>query len=297
MIQLRLRKCLVWIGVAATSLTAIAARAQKQQSAPFGPAPILVTVQETIQPGQEALHARLEADYAVAMNAAQAKQYYLGMDEISGSAQSMFLSGYSSLQEMADVHDNDATVIGDKLDHLETEHNATLLGTDTSIWRLRPDLSNPSPESLGSMRFMELIHIHAKLGHDAEVSSVLRKVGDAWVQTDPNFHYSVYQQIFGNAKDNSILIIIPVKSLDAIDKHQSLVPQYLKNMGEELHKHMLEVRSTDYNSVESNLYVFAPSMSRLPESWTKDDADFWNPKPVTTVPASKPTSAKPASPR
>ncbi|MGC9200137.1 MAG: hypothetical protein ACP5E5_14590, partial [Acidobacteriaceae bacterium] len=113
MIQLRLRKPFVWIGVGAASLTVLAARAQKQQSAPFGPAPILVTVQETIQPGQEALHARLEADYTVAMNAAHAAQYYLGMGEISGSAHAIFLSGYSSLQEMADVHDNDATIIGD----------------------------------------------------------------------------------------------------------------------------------------------------------------------------------------
>jgi hypothetical protein len=28
-------------------------------------------------------------------------------------------------------------------------------------------------------------------------------------------------------------------------------------------------------------------MSRLPESWTKDDLEFWKPKPTVAVPAKK----------
>ncbi len=292
--QVRVRKCFVWIGVAAVGLTAIAARAQEHAPLPSGPAPILVTVRETPKPGQEFTHAKLEAEIAADLDSAKAKEYYLGMGAISGSEDLMFLSGYASLQEMADVHDNDDTIIGDKLDTLEAEHSATLAKTETSIWRLRPDLSNPQPESLGSMRFMDVVQIHVKLGHDTEFSDVIRKTGDVWAQTDPNFHYMVYQQIFGNGKDNSFLILIPVKALSDIDRHQSLAEQYLKNMGEQVHKHILGIVSSDYDSVQSNLYVFTPSMSRLPDSWTQNDMSFWHPEPLTSTPAKKPLTTAPA---
>lgn len=294
MVQFRLRKCVVWLGVAAAGMTAVAACAQEHGPAPNGPAPILVTVREMVKPEAAAAHASLEAEYAAAMDAAKAKQYYLGMGEISGSAESMFLSGYSSLEEMADVHDYDETMIGDKLDGLEADHNATLLGTETSIWRLRPELSNPSPENLAKMRFMDLIRIHVKLGHDTEFAEVTKQIGEGWMKTDPDFHYVIYQQIFGNTKDDSFLVAIPIKSLADLDKHQSLAAEYQKGVGDEIHKHILAIESADYNSIESNLYVFTPSMSRLPESWTKDDLDFWKPKPVATqaVPAKKAGSGK-----
>ena len=290
MIQLRLRKYFVWIGVAAAGLTVTAAHAQQQGPPPSGPAPILVTVREMPKPGEEATHAKLEAEYATAMDADKAKQYYLGMGEISGSEQTMFLSGYASLEEMQAVHDYDDALIGDKLDSLEAEHNATLLGSKTAIWRLRPDLSNPEPESLGTMRFMDLIQIHVKLGHDTEFSDVIRKTGEIWIQTDPSFHFTIYQEIFGNSKDDTFLIVFPVKSLADLDKHQSLAAEYMKNMGADTHKKILGIESADYNSIESNLYVFSPSMSRLPDTWTKNDMDFWHPKPLRTAAASKTTT-------
>jgi hypothetical protein len=293
--QVQARKCLVWIGVAAAGLTAIAASAQEHAPLPSGPAPILVTVRETPKPGDEFTHEKLEVEMRAALDAAKAKEYYLGMGGISGSEDIMFLSGYSSLQEMADVHDNDDTIIGDKMDTLEAEHSATLEKTETSIWRLRPDLSNPQPENLGSMRFMDVVHIQVKLGHDSEFSDVIRKSGDVWARTDPNFHYTVYQQIFGKAKDNSFLILIPVKALSDIDRHQSLAEQYLKNMGEVAHKHILGIVSSDYDSVQNNLYVFTPSMSRLPSSWTQNDMSFWHPQPPNATPAKKPNTAAPAT--
>ncbi len=291
MIQFRLRKCFVWIAIGAACITVGTARAQEHDSAPTGPAPILMTVREMPQPGAEAAHAKLEAEYAAALDAGKGSQYYLGMGAITGTPETVFLSGYSSLEEMSEVHDHDDAIMGEKLASLDEDHSGTLAGVDTAIWRLRPELSNPGTVNLAKMRFMELIHIHVKLGHDAEFADFIKHIREGWMKADPDFRYSIYQQTFGNSTDDSYLVVIAVRSLADLDKHHSMMAEYRKGLGEDVGKHMLEFESADYNSTESNLFVFTPSMSRLPESWTKDDMEFWKPKPMVAVPAKKTVKA------
>jgi len=293
MFRCRALMLVVWTAISAAMLTRVTAPAQEQHSpAPSGPAPILMTVNEMMQPGAEAAHARLEAEYAEALDAGKGNQYYLGMGAITGTPQTVFLSGYSSLEEMAEVHDEDENAMGEKLASLNEEHSGTLAGVDTAIWRLRPSLSNPNPASLAKMRFMELVHIQVKLGHGPEFADVIKHIREGWMKADPDFHYSIYQQTFGNSLDDSYLIVIPIKSLADLDKHHSLVAEYQKSLGEDVEKHMLEFESANYNSVESNLFAFTPSMSRLPQSWTKNDAEFWSPKPAVAAPAKKAPKAQ-----
>ena len=287
MIQSRVRKYIAWMAMAAAGITAATVCAQEHDSVPSGPAPVLMTVSELVQPGAEAAHAKMEAAYAAALEAGNGSQYFLGMGAITGTPQTVFLSGYSSLEEMSEVHDHDEATLGEKLASLDEEHSGTLAGVDTAIWRLRPELSNPGTVNLAKMRFMELIQIHVKLGHSAEFADVTKRIKEGWTKADPDFHYSIYRQTFGSATDDSYLVVIAMKSLADVDKHHSMLAEYQKGLGEDVHKHMLEVESADYNSTESNLYVFTPSMSRLPESWTKDDLEFWKPKPTVAVPAKK----------
>lgn len=61
---------------------------------------------ETVQPGAEAARAKLETYNAAALDTGKANQYYLGMGEQSSvCCRPVFLSGYSSREEIADVHD------------------------------------------------------------------------------------------------------------------------------------------------------------------------------------------------
>jgi hypothetical protein len=292
MLQSRVRKLVVWMAITAGGVTGVAVHAQEPESAPSGPAPVLMTVREMLQPGAEATHAKLEAEYAAALDAGKASQYYLGMGAITGTPQTVFLSGYASLEEMSEVHDHDEATMGEKLASLDEEHSGTLAGTDTAIWRLLPELSNPRTQNLAEMRFMELIHIHVKLGHSAEFADVIKQMRDGWLKADPDFHFSIYRQTFGNSMDDSYLILIAIKSLADIDKHHSMVAEFRKGLGEDARKHLQEFESANYNSTESNLFVFTPSMSRLPESWTKSDPEFWHPQPTVAVPAKKAVKAK-----
>jgi len=289
MIQPPVRKLVVWMAIIAGSITGVTVHAQDHNSAPSGPAPVLMSVREIPQPGAEGAHARFEAEYAAALDAGKASQYYLGMGAITGTPQTLFLSGYASLEEMSEVHDRDEATIGEKLAALDEDHSGTLAGTDTAIWRLRPELSNPNPTNLAKMRYMEVIHIHVKLGHRAEFADVIKHIKEGWVKAEPDFHYSIYQQIFGHSMDDSYMVIIPMKSLADLDKHHSMVAEYRKAVGEDVEKQMQEFESANYNSTESNLFAFTPSMSRLPQSWTKDDTDFWKPKPAVAAPAKKAT--------
>jgi hypothetical protein len=287
MILSRCRNLGVWMTVTAGVVAGTTAHAQKNSSAPSGPAPVLMTVRETVQPGAEATHAKLEADYAAALNAGKGNQYYLGMGAITGSPQTVFLSGYSSLQEIADVHDQDEGTMGEKLSTLDEEHSGTLDGVDTAIWRLRPSLSYPGTTNLAEKRFMELVHIHVKLGHGDEFAEVIKQMREAWIKADPAFNYSIYEQILGSSKDDSYLVVIAIRSLSDLDKHYARVAEYRKNLDENAERRIREFEGADYDSIESNLFAFTPSMSRLPASWTIDDKEFWNPKSISAAPLKK----------
>jgi hypothetical protein len=292
MVCSRARNLFIWVAITAGSITGVSLHAQEHDSAPSGPAPVLMTVREIPQPGAEGAHARFEAEYAAALDAGKASQYYLGMGAVTGTPLTLFLSGYASLEEMSEVHDRDEATMGEKIAALDADHSGTLAGTDTAIWRLRTELSNPNPANLAKMRYMEVIHIHVKLGHGHEFADVIKHIREAWIKADPDFHYSMYQQTFGHSMDDSYMIIIPMKSLADIDKHHSMVTEYRKGLGEDELKHVQEFESANYNSTESNLFAFTPSMSRLPQSWTKDDTDFWRPKPTAAAPAKKAAKAQ-----
>ncbi len=292
MVQFRLKTWVTWMAMVVVGATAVAASSQEHAAAPHGPAPVLVTVREIVKPGEEAAHAKLEAEYGAVLDAGKGSEYYLGMGAITGKQEVVFVSGYSSLEEMSDVHDYDETMMGAKLDGLEQEHNATLAGMETTVWKLRPGLSNPDALSLGKMRYMELTQIHVKLGHSAEFTDVMKQVEQGWMKVDPDFHYVVYQQAYGDATDDSYLVLIATKSLGDFDKHHAKVGAYQKSVGAAAHKQMQEFESADYDSTVSNLFVFTPAMSRMPESWTKDDLSFWKPKAVVAAPAKKAATAK-----
>ena len=51
------------------------------------------------------------------------------MGAITGTPQTVFLSGYSSLEEMSEVHDHDEATMGEKLASLDEEHSRTLAGS------------------------------------------------------------------------------------------------------------------------------------------------------------------------
>ena len=244
-----------------------------------------MTVSESPRSGSEAAHAKLEAKYAAALEAGKGNQYYLGMGAITGTPRMVFLSGYASLAEMAAVHNQDEGALGDKLASLDEQHSATVAKTETALWRLRPELSNPGVENLASMRYMDLVHIHVKLGHSEEFASVIKSFRAGWLKAHPDFHYSLYQQIYGGAMDDSYMMVIAVRSLADLDKHHSLVTEYHKALDEDARKHMHDFESAYYDSIESNLFAFTPSMSRLPHSWTKEDADFWNLEPAADASA------------
>lgn len=289
MVQPRIRPFLLFASMAIplALATSVVANAQAHPSVPHGPAQVLVTAREFLRPGDEAAHARLEAEYTSILNANHGSDYYLGMGAITGRQRMVFLSGYSSLEEMADVHDYNETTLGDKLDKIDSAHSATLTGVETAIWRLRPDLSNPDTATLGQMRFMELTQIHVKLGHNPDFVEIMKQIRAEWMKVDPNFHYLFYRQVFGSSNDDAYLVVVAVKSLADLDKHHALIAKYQQGLGEETYKHLLEFESANYDGTVSNLFVFTPDMSRLPASWIKNDLDFWAPKPPAAPPAKK----------
>lgn len=273
-------------------------QAQTYDAATSGAPPILVTVREYIQAGAEGAHTRLENDYAGVLEAGKGEQYYLGMGALTGAPRAVFLSGYSSMDEMAAVHGRDYERLGEKLSRIDEAHSETVTDVDTAIWRLRPDLSSAGTVNMAEMRYAELVQVHVKLGHGADFDAISQHIKEGWAKADPSFQYSVYEQNFGPATDDAYLVVIGMKSLGEVDKHHAMIGDYRTALGDETHKKMLGMERDAYDTVETNLLVFAPAMSHLPEGWTKYDTAYWKPKPIVpvaakrTAPAAKSPAAK-----
>ena len=290
--------CAVMTAMLVAAAGAGAQQMQSYDAATSGAPAVLVSVHEFVQPGAEAAHARLEHDYANVLDAGKGEQYYLGLGSVSGSPRAVFLSGYSSMAEMAEVHKYDYDKMGDRLSEIDEAHADTVRDVDTTIWRLRPDLSTSGTVNMAQMRYAELVEVHVKVGYAAEFDQISQHIKEGWAKADPNFQYSVYEENFGNSTDDAYMVVVAMKSLGDLDKHHDMVAQYRSALGDETHKKMIAMEREAYDGVESNLLVFAPSMSRLPEGWTKYDTEYWKPKPTSPAPMKKktPTAAKAAAP-
>jgi len=95
------------------------------------------------------------------------------------------------------------------------------------------------------------------------------------------------------APAGSFAVFTPMRSLAEVDTELMQGKQFEAAMGEEGMKKIRELSAASIESVESNLFQFAPRMSYPPDEWVKADPDFWKPK--AAMPAGeKKTVKKPA---
>jgi len=254
----------------------------KAQGGPSdGPPKVLYTQREFVKPGKGMAHMKSEAAMASAMGAAKSPLYALALSSITGEPRVVFLSGYDN---MADVENTYMAAM--KLPGLESKL-AAMNETDggmvdseaSSLWRLREDLSSKSPVNIADMRMMQLVQVEIKPGYGLEFEKVAKRVIGAWGKTDPSYSAAIYEMAYGHAAGPVFLVMLPMKSMAFLDKVYGEHDAFMKALGEEDMKSDRDIAQSAYLASQSNLFVFSPRMSYVPDSWVKADPTFWNPKP------------------
>jgi hypothetical protein len=168
-----------------------------------------------------------------------------------------------------------------------------LTGTGTAIWRLRPDLSSPGKINIAEMRMAELVEVETKPGHSEDFEGTAKRVIAAWAKADPEYHADIYEMSMGTHTGPVFLVILPMKSLAKLDKVHDEHDAFMQALGEDGMKSDTNASKNGTLSSDSNLFVFSPRMSNLPDGWVKYDPAYWKPKPMMS-PAKKVDAAKKA---
>ena len=285
----------MWVPVMLCAVSAGPVMARAQHDGTDGPPKVLMTTREYVKPGNGMAHEKTEAAAAAAQAAAKGSLYYLTLGSITGEPRIVSLAGYDTMAEVESRYEATMKIPGlkEKLDRLGDEDAALLTSQSSAIWRLREDLSSSRNVNIADMRMAELVRIVTKPGHGSDFEAVAKNVIGAWDKADSSYHAAVFEMAFGHRDGPTYLVIIPMKSMARLDTLHDEHDAFMKALGEDAEKSDTQAARSAYLSSESNLFVFSPRMSYVPESWVKSDPTFWNPKPKAMATPAKKDEKKP----
>jgi hypothetical protein len=265
-----------------------------QESGPGTDSPpkVLVIQREFLKPGRGgSVHEKSESAFVRGMAAAKWPTHYFGMNSLSGPTRALFFIGYDSFAAW-------------EKDNMDTAHNATLSAAmdraamadgdllssyDSSVWMYNDEYSLNTKGSIATMRYMELTRFKVRPGHRREWNELV-KLYKSGFEKVPNAHWATFESVYGMDNGGDYLVAIPRKSLAEVDQDMANDKQFREALGGEGLKKLQDLEASCVETVQSNLFQFAPKMSYAPEAWVKEDPGFWKPK--MEAPAKK-AAAKP----
>ncbi|HEX4021040.1 MAG TPA: hypothetical protein VHX63_07850 [Acidobacteriaceae bacterium] len=267
--------CLLFAGFSATNVSA-----QDQSAAVTPPPSVLVIMREFLKPGQQGSpHQKTESAFVQAFTAANWPEHYLAMDSLSGQPRALFFVGYDSFaawEKDAQATQNNATLAA-ALDSAQTADGKLLTSDESSTFVYREDMSVNAPVDIPHMRYMEITRIKIRPGHGQEWDALSRLHNSIYGKL-PNAHWAAYQDEYGANAGSVYIFISPLKSLAEIDGFRAAAKQLRSKISADDMKKMADLEASCFESIQTNLFMFNPKMSYVPEGWAKADPDFWGQK-------------------
>jgi len=173
-----------------------------------------------------------------------------------------------------------------------------LVWSRSELRRRRWDLSRKAPTDaasyakfIGESRVLRTNAVHVRPGRIADFEALLKEAKEAG-EKSANAPPLFVSQVVEGSKGTIFYVTSLRTSLGAFDKN----PTIRDILGEEGYKKFLQVNAESVEQTESTLFRFSPDLSNPPEEVASASADFWHPRPMMAVGASKPKSAAAKAP-
>lgn len=268
------------VALLAGAVLATTSHAQAQdQATNNGPSNYIFLSAVSVKPGMMGQFRTLQEEEDSALRAAKAPGHFVTMEQITGNGLLVTLYGFPSFADMQKTHEaiwsNAQLAATLRKDNREQ----ALLTTDEhdSIYRFRKDLSLHTHHSLENMRFMRLWLVHVKPGHAEEFESIAKTEMKA-LASRGDVHWAVFEKMYGVGSDDTFLVATPLKSLGELDTMIAGRAKMRDLVGEGLVQLVRSANSKSISSSEEDLFVFAPRMSYVQDSWLAASPDFWGMK-------------------
>ena len=241
---------------------------------------ILRIGREVLKPGRGSTHAKSEAAWSRALEAAKFTTTFIAFTSMSGPAEVWFVSPFASLAEMEKTNAANGanpafTAIDDKYDAAETDLVESNRGM---ILTARPELSYSTGKPLWQMRFLTAQRIQVRAGHGAEFTESRVAIKAAHEKAKLADGFAVYQVTSGMAA-GTYYVFAARSSLTELDDnaktHQD--PAYQAALGPDWAKRNAALVQAYEAQSDVNLFAVNPAMSIVPKDWKDNDA-FWKPK-------------------
>ena len=277
-VNLLLGTCLCFAAAVAFDATVVAA--QESAATANMPPKILVINREVLKPGKSgATHQKTESAFIRAMAAAKDTTYYLGMDAVSGPSRSLFFTGYDSFAdwEKEAVAEQKNATLSAALDRAAVADGDLLQSYETGIYFLRDDYSLNPGTDLPHDRYFEIGVFHVKPGHDADWTTIMKLVKDAYAKV-PGVQWAMYERVYGGP-NHYFIYINPLKSAAQIDSDFANGPKFVEAMGKDGMKQLENLMAESVDQDELNLFALNPAISYVGPETIKGDPTFWKPAP------------------
>ncbi len=257
------------------------------------PAPKLLQIyRETVKPGRNMAHEKLEAGWPKAYRASKSPAHYLALTSITGQNEAWYVSGYDSYEaweKQTKAEQADATLSAE-ITRLSTADGEMLESWRSVTATFREDLSLRPALNMGSYRYMNVITIRVRPGLQGKFIEARKAIKAAHEKAGLKDYYSIFEVQSGMVAP-TFLLFIPMKSLKEADEGRALhasAPYQEALGGEEGNKKIAELNAAAVISNESTMLAFNPKMSNPPANYTKGNDEYWNPKPAAkAAPAKK----------
>jgi hypothetical protein len=270
--------------------------AQDDASGVMPPPKILVILREYTKPGRNGTpHEKTERPFVEAMSKAKWPTHYFAVDSLSGRPRTLFLTGYGSFADWEKDHammmKNPA--LGAELDRYAVTDGDLLSDTDQAVLTYNEEQSlNPNID-IAHMRGFEITVFRVKVGHRKEWNDLVNLVKPAYAKV-PDAHWATFEIAYGETQGPTYVIFSAFKSGMELDQEKGQDKQFMDALGEDGMKKLSELESSAVEAVQTNLFIFNPSISYPMDAWVKADPDFWAHKAAKSM-APKKEMEKPAA--
>ncbi|MGA9363823.1 MAG: hypothetical protein WBW16_05575, partial [Bacteroidota bacterium] len=207
---------------------------------------VVLIYREEVKPGKGAAHEKVEVGWPQAFAKANYPVHYLAMTSMAGQNEAWFLEGYDSFAsiEKADQAIDKNTTLKTELEKLSERDGELLSGMRTLITTYRDDLSYRPNVTLSQMRYMTVMTMRVRLGHDSDFVAMRKIVNAGHEKANIDEHWAIYQVVSG-APAGTYLLFLPMKSMAQMDAYAEIHGKpYQDALGEENQKKVRELAST-----------------------------------------------------
>ena len=259
-----------------------------------GPPKVLTIFREVLKPGKAGMvHEKAESAFVQAFTKANWPTHYLAVTSLSGKPRALFFVGYDSFADWEkDIKAEEKNpTLAAALDRASMADGELLSEAQGLSFAYREDQSLRANVNIAHMRYFEISTFRVKPGHDKDWEELV-KLYKAAFEKIPDARWATFEAMYG-APAGSFAVFTPMRSLAEVDTELMQGKQFEAAVGEEGMKKIRELSAASIESVESNLFQFAPKMSYVSDDWVKADPDFWKPKAAKPA-GEKKTEKKPA---